>query len=136
MRVAQRETADVMILEIVGNINGDLSMDLRRSLDGWLAEIPEGQEPKIVLNLSHTGMVDSAGLGVLVAFCTTVRKKKGRPVLCSLNRGMENLIAITKLSRVFDIYDNEEQALVSFKDETVGKISQKSFGQLYRESQT
>jgi anti-sigma B factor antagonist len=62
-------------------------------------------------------MMDSSGLGVLVSSYTSVQKRGGRLVLAGLGRGLQNLVAITKLTRVFDIYENEEDAVKSFKDD-------------------
>ena len=117
MRIASRSVDSIMVLEIRGRIVGDASMDLRRSINGWLAEIPEGKKPNVVLNLDKVSMMDSAGLGVLVSSYTSVQRKGGRLVLAGLGRGLQNLIAITKLTRVFDIYPDEDEAVKSFKSE-------------------
>ena len=116
MRVSNRKKDSIMILDIQGRVVGDASLELRRSINGWLAEIPEGQDPNIVLNLEKVSMMDSSGLGVLVSSYTSVQKKGGRLVLAGLGRGLQNLIAITKLTRVFDMYENEEEAVKSFQD--------------------
>lgn len=105
-----------MILEVSGRVIGDAGPELRRSINGWLAEIPENQPPKVVLNLSRVSMMDSSGLGTLVASYTTVQKRGGRLVLAGLGRGLQNLIAITKLAMVFDIYEKEEEAVESFQN--------------------
>lgn len=115
MRVGSRKEDSIMILDIQGRVVGDASLDLRRSINGWLAEVPEEQEPRIVLNLSKVNMMDSSGLGVLVSSYTSVQKRGGRLVLSGLGRGLQNLIAITKLTRVFDMYESEEEAVKSFE---------------------
>lgn len=115
MRIGSRKKDSIMILDVQGRVVGDASMDLRREINGWLAEIPEGQKPKVILNLDKVAMMDSAGLGVLVASYTSVQKREGRLVLAGLGRGLQNLIAITKLAKVFDVYENEEEALKSFE---------------------
>ena len=115
MRIANRTEGNVMILNIQGRVVGNASLDLRRELNGWIAEVPEGEKPSVILNLSKVSMMDSSGLGVLVSSYTTVQKREGRLVLAGLGKGLQNLIAITKLTRVFDIYESEEEALESFK---------------------
>lgn len=115
MKIASRKKDQIMILDIQGRVVGDASMDLRRQINGWLAEIPEGEKPKVILNLDKVSMMDSSGLGVLVSSYTSVQKREGRLVLAGLGRGLQNLIAITKLTRVFDMYANEEEALKSFE---------------------
>ena len=114
MRIASSTKNGIMVIEIRGRVVGDASMDLRRSINGWLAEIAEGQKPKVALDLDKVSMMDSAGLGVLVSSYTSVQKRGGRLVLAGLGRGLQNLIAITKLTRVFDIYENVDEAIKSF----------------------
>lgn len=115
MKIASRKKDNIMILDLQGRIVGDASMDLRRQINGWLAEIPEGEKPRVILNLDKVSVMDSAGLGVLVSSYTSIQKREGRLVLAGLGRGLQNLIAITKLTRVFDMYANEEEALKSFE---------------------
>lgn len=115
MRIGSRKKDSILILEIQGRVVGDASMELRRSINGWLAEIPEDEKPKVIINLSKVTMMDSSGLGVLVASYTSVQKREGRLVLSGLGRGLQNLIAITKLTTVFDMYADEEEALKSFE---------------------
>jgi len=114
MRVSNRKKGDIMILDIQGRVVGDASLELRRSINGWLAEIPEGHKPNIILNLNKVNMMDSSGLGVLVSSYTSVQKNGGRLVLAGLGRGLQNLVAITKLTRIFDMYEDEEEAFLSF----------------------
>ena len=115
MKITNRSKDDTMILDINGRVVGDASLELRRSINGWLAEIPEEEKPKVVLNLNKVSMMDSSGLGVLVSSYTSIQKRGGRLVLAGLGRGLQNLIAITKLTRVFDMYESEEEALESFE---------------------
>ncbi len=114
MRIQSRRRGDVMILDIQGRVVGDASLDLRRSINGWIAEIPDDEKANVILNLSKVNMMDSSGLGVLVSSYTTVQKKGGRLALAGLGKGLQNLIAITKLTRVFDIYEDEDAAIASF----------------------
>ena len=114
MRVSSRAKDGIMVLDIQGRVVGDASLELRRSVNGWLAEIPEDEKPKVILNLDDVSMMDSSGLGILVSAFTSVQKKGGRLVLAGLGKGLQNLIAITKLTRVFDIYEDEEEAVKSF----------------------
>lgn len=116
MRISSKKKDSIMTLDIQGRVVGDASLELRRSINGWLAEIPEDEIPKVVLNLDKVSMMDSSGLGVLVSSYTSVQKRNGRLVLAGLGRGLQNLIAITKLTRVFEMYENEEEAIKSFQE--------------------
>ena len=116
MRVSGKKESDIMILDIHGRVIGDASLEMRRSINGWLAELPEGSKPKVILKLDKVSMMDSAGLGVLVSAYTSVQKKGGRLVLSGLGRGLQNFIAITRLAMVFDTYEHEEEAIKSFQN--------------------
>ena len=114
MRISSDRKDNVMVLDIQGRVVGDASLELRRSINGWLAEIPEDEKPNVILDLSKVSMMDSSGLGVLVSSYTSVQKRGGRLVLSGLGRGLQNLIAITKLTRVFDMYETLEEAVDTF----------------------
>ena len=116
MRVAGRRESDIMILDVHGRMIGDADLELRRSINGWLAEIPEGSKPRVILNLDGVSVMDSAGLGVIVASYASVQKRGGRLVLAGLGRGLQNLITITRIAMVFDVYENEEEAIMSFQN--------------------
>ena len=116
MKIVSRKVGDIMVLDISGRIAGDDSLQMRREIAGWIAEIPDNQKPKIILKLDGVSLMDSAGLGVLVSSYTSAQKREGRLVLSGLGRGLQNLIAITKLARVFDVYEKEEEALKSFEE--------------------
>ena len=116
MKITHRKVGDIMVLDIGGRIAGDDSLQMRRDISGWIAEIPDNQKPKVILKLDGVSMMDSAGLGVLVSSYTSAQKREGRLVLAGLGRGLQNLIAITKLARVFDVYEKEEEAIKSFEE--------------------
>ena len=115
MKVTSKKVGDVMVIEVSGRVVGDDSLQMRRDIAGWIAELQEDQRPKVVLRLDGVSMMDSSGLGVLVSSYTSVQKKDGRLVLAGLGRGLQNLIAITKLARVFDVYESEDEAVKSFE---------------------
>ena len=114
MRVTGRKENDILILEVDGRVIGNASLELRRSINGWLGELPEGSKPKVILKLDKVSIMDSSGLGILVASYTSVHRQNGRLVLAGLGRGLQNLITITRLAMVFDVYENEEEAIGSF----------------------
>jgi anti-sigma B factor antagonist len=116
MKITSKKVGDVMVLEASGKIVGDDSLQMRREVAGWIGEVPEDQKLKIVLKLNGVSMMDSAGIGALVSSYTTVQKRQGRLVLAGLGRGLQNLITITQLAKIFDVYETEEQALSSFEE--------------------
>ena len=69
---------------------------------------------KIILNLANVNYIDSSGIGELVSTYTTVTNNGGSLKLLSLTKKIQELLAITKLLTVFQVFDNEQSALASF----------------------
>ena len=116
MKIISKKVGDVLVLEVSGKVVGDDSLQMRREIAGWLNEVPDTQKLKVALKLNGVSMMDSAGIGTLVSSYTSVQKRQGRLVLAGLGRGLQNLIAITQLAKIFDVYENEEQAVKSFEE--------------------
>ncbi|MBP1603677.1 MAG: rsbV [Acidobacteria bacterium] len=83
--------------------------------DAWrINGLVEAGQKRIVLNLGEVPYIDSAGLGEVVRSYTTVKKHDGVLKLLSLTKRIQDLLAITKLLTVFDTYDSETDAVMSF----------------------
>ena len=68
----------------------------------------------VILNLEHVDYIDSTGLGAMVVCFTSLRKSSGRLVLLNLHRRHLELLVLTKLSTVFELFDDEQEAINSF----------------------
>ena len=68
----------------------------------------------LVINLGETQHINSTALGVLITGHTNYAKRGGQMKLCSVDKRIQNIFVITKLSLVFDVYDTEEKAIASF----------------------
>ena len=77
-------------------------------------DLAEKGTRKIVLNLAEVDYVDSSGLGELVKTHTTMRNNDGELKLANLNRRLQDLLEMTRLSAVFDIQKDEASAINSF----------------------
>lgn len=110
--VRERQAGDVTILDLSGSVRmGEGCITLRNSIRG-LAD--EGKK-KILLNLASVKNVDSSGIGELIANYTTVTRDGGQLKLLNLTEKIRDLLVITKLLTVFDAYDDEPEALNTFK---------------------
>ena len=69
----------------------------------------------MLLNLAGVSYVDSSGIGELIANYTTVSRQGGQLKLLNLTDKIQSLLVITKLLTVFDVYENESEALKSFQ---------------------
>ncbi|HWS53488.1 MAG TPA: STAS domain-containing protein [Pyrinomonadaceae bacterium] len=112
LNIRERQAGDVTILDMDGKITiGEGSVSLR----GAIRRLIEEGKKKILLNLSGVSYVDSSGIGELVSSYTTTSSKGGQLKLLNLTQKIQDLLAITKLLTVFDVYDDEASALNSFK---------------------
>ncbi len=110
--VRERRAGDVTILDLSGSVRmGEGAIALRNSIRGLI----EKGNKKILLNLGGVKNIDSSGIGELIANYTTLSRDGGQLKLLSLTDKIQNLLVITKLLTVFDSYDNEAEALNSFK---------------------
>ena len=111
MQIEERPTGDVMILDLKGKLTLGEGDELLKDKINSL--IQQGHK-KLVLNLEGVPYVDSAGLGEIVRTYTTVSRQGGNLKLLNLTKRIEDLLAITKLLTVFDVFETEQEALNSF----------------------
>lgn len=111
MKTSMRQTGDVTIVDISGRIAlGEESAALRNLVMDLLSE---GHQ-KILLNLAGVTYIDSSGLGALVSAFTSVKKAGGELKLVKLSERVDDLMEVTRLYTVFDIRNNEAEAVNSF----------------------
>jgi anti-sigma B factor antagonist len=112
LTVKTRKIDNVVVLDLSGKLTiGEPVMQLR---DALRVQVSEGQS-KFVINLGDVSYVDSSGLGELVSSYTTVRNKGGDVKLLKLTAKIKDLLQMTKLLTVFDVYDDEAKAVASLK---------------------
>lgn len=112
LEIRERAVDDVVILEMFGKITiGEGSVQLRDAVGNLL----DSGRNKIILNLSGVSYVDSSGIGELVSRYTTTKNAGGRLKLLSLPKKIKDLLMITKLLTVFEIYEDEQAAVDSFQ---------------------
>src|ERR671929_1900262 len=110
--IKERQAGDVTVLDMDGKITiGPGSVALRTTIRRLLEE----GKKKILLNLGGVGYVDSSGIGELGSSYTTINREQGQLKLLNLTQKIRDLLTITKLLTVFDVYKDESEALNSFK---------------------
>ena len=111
LKLATRTKDGVLIVDCNGRIVfGEESSLLRDTVKEAVS-----QNNRIVLNLGEVNYIDSGGLGTLVALRTTAQNAGGTIKLASLTRRVVDLLQITKLLTVFDVYNSEAEAVESFR---------------------
>jgi len=112
MQISEREAGTVTVVDLSGRMtlgDGDIL------LNDKLRSLAQQGKKNVLLNLSHVNYVDSAGLGALVSGYTTITRNGGTLKIANVTTRLQDLLSITKLLTVFESFDNEEEALRSFK---------------------
>jgi anti-sigma B factor antagonist len=111
LEISRREKEGVALLDLKGPLTvGEAAAGLREMLRQLLAE--GGRN--VVLNLEKVDYIDSTGLGAMMMCYTALQRESGRLVLLNLNRRQLELLVLTKLSTIFEMFDDEQQAVNSF----------------------
>jgi anti-sigma B factor antagonist len=111
VKMQTREVQGIMIIDLSGRIiMGEACAAIRDEIRDQLSQ----GFKKILLNLENVSYIDSAGLGELTAAFTSVRNREGDLKLMNLTKRIHDLMQITKLYTVFDVFDDEKAALASF----------------------
>lgn len=112
LEIRERNFDDVTILDLVGKITiGDGSLQMRDAVNRLL----DAGRKKIILNLEGVTYMDSSGIGELVSRHTTTKNQGGKLKLLKLPKKIKDLLMITRLLTVFEIYEDEQTAVESFR---------------------
>jgi anti-sigma B factor antagonist len=110
-KFTEREVGDVTIVDVEGRVTlGEGSAGLRDQIKSLAAR---GRK-KVILNLHDTMYFDSSGVGELVSGFTTLSNCGAQLKLLKLTKLLEDLLQITKLYTIFEVYDDEAKAVASF----------------------
>jgi len=108
----RREVGSVTIIDLSGKIAlGEGSALLRKTI----RDLVEDGQTRIVLNLGDVNYIDSSGIGELVSGFTAVKNRSGELKLLNLTKKVNDLLQLTKLFTVFDVYMDEETAVRSYQ---------------------
>jgi len=101
---------DIALCIIVGEININNSPELRKAFD----ELISADEKKVVVDFSGVPYADSSGLATLIEMFQRLQKIDGHLKLSHLDQKVKNIFEITKLTKLFEIYDTKQQAIEDF----------------------
>ncbi len=111
MEIHEREREGVAILDLKGRLTvGPAATEVREAI----SKLAGAGQNKIVLNLQHVDYIDSTGLGTLVVCYTALQKAGGALKLLNVNKRNLELLVLTKLSTVFELFTDEQDAVNSF----------------------
>jgi len=111
LKLSTRIVDGVLIVDCAGRlVFGEESASLRDTVKTLIID-----KKRLVLNLSGIVFIDSGGLGTLVALYTTAHHNNGQIKLANLTKRVVDLLYLTKLVTVFEVYDSEQQAVDAYK---------------------
>jgi anti-sigma B factor antagonist len=109
----QRQVGNIVILTPKGYLTGG---DETEELEKAIKAQGESGNKHLIIDLADTQHLNSTALGVLISAHSNYVRRGGQMKLCSVDKRIENIFVITKLSLVFDVYPGEEQAIASFAE--------------------
>jgi anti-sigma B factor antagonist len=111
LTITERLREGVTILDLSGRITaGDESTRLRSEIE----RVSGAEQPRLIINMRGVEYVDSTGLGALVMAATSMKKAGGAARLVHLNRRNMELLVMTKIDTIFEVFDDETDAVNSF----------------------
>jgi anti-sigma B factor antagonist len=112
LKANTRRNGDVTIVDLSGQITlGENSVLLRQTIKDLAAK----GERKILLNLAGVAFIDSGGLGELITSHANLSSQGGRMKLLHLQKRVSELLQLTKVTTIFEIYTNEAIAVLSME---------------------
>ena len=110
MHIRMEENGEVKVYHAEGDIDINTSPQVKKVFEGAVKE----KHKNVLIDLQKVGYIDSSGLATLVEILKNVKGYGGRLKLSNLSSKVRSLFEITKLEKLFDISDSQEEALKSF----------------------
>jgi anti-sigma B factor antagonist len=131
LEIAQREREGIVLLDLKGRITaGDEAGTFR----GAFEKLHNLAQYQLILNMLGVEYVDSTGLGALVMCANTVRRAGGVVRLVHVNRRNIELLVMTKIDTIFEVFDDETEAVNSFfPDREIKRFDILAFVQQYKD---
>lgn len=110
MKVRQEKINDIVVCVPEGEININTSPELRKIFEG----IIKNNDKKVLINFTAVSYIDSSGLATLIEMLQRLKGIGGRMRFSNIDQKIKNLFEITKLSKLFDIFDTQDSAVREF----------------------
>lgn len=111
VKLTSRQVGDVTVIDAGGRITLGEGASAFRDI---IRDMSAKGNKKLLLNLSEVSYIDSSGIGEMVSGFTTVTNNGGQLKLLGLSKRVKDLLQITKLYTVFEVFDDEAEAVRSF----------------------
>lgn len=110
LEISSRQFDKATVFDVTGDIDLANSPAVRKAL---LREVKDKRTPRVVMNLSKVRYIDSSGVASLVEGLKASRDVGSRFILIGLSTSAREVLQLSRLLKIFEIYDNEEQALAT-----------------------
>jgi anti-sigma B factor antagonist len=110
VQISTRRKGKITIFDLSGDIDFANSPRVR---DSVLREIRESHTPRVLVNLSQVRYIDSSGVASLVEGLKASRDIGSRFILFGLSTSAREVLQLSRLMKVFEVYENEEQSMAS-----------------------
>jgi anti-sigma B factor antagonist len=111
MEIALRTIGDVVVIDLKGNVTlGAGEQKMREAID----ELIGRGHKKVLLNMANVAVLDSSGIGAIIKSFTTAKREGGSLKLVNLSRLARQMLSVTGLLSVLEVFDDESSALASF----------------------
>lgn len=111
VKISNRQVGDVTVVDATGRITLGEGASVFRDM---IRDLATKGNKKILINLSDVSYIDSSGIGEMVSSFTTVTNHGGQLKLLGLTKRVKDLLQITKLYTVFEVFEDESSAIRSF----------------------
>ncbi len=110
LKTAIEHNGEVIIIEPKGSLVGGDETDELRTV---VADLIEKGNKKLVVDLGKVTYMNSTAIGALVSAHTSYANRKGKVVLCNVNKSINNIFVVTKLSMIFQVADDRPEAVLA-----------------------
>jgi anti-sigma B factor antagonist len=111
LEISQREREGIALMDLKGRITiGEEASAFRAAVEKVAVQL----EPRLLLNMQEVDYIDSTGLGAMVMCSMRLKNAKGVAKLVNVNRRNIELIVMTKIDSMFEVFDDETDAINSF----------------------
>ncbi|MGA9407333.1 MAG: STAS domain-containing protein [Bacteroidota bacterium] len=111
LKVATEQNGEILVIEPKGALVGGEETDELRNA---VAESIEKGNKKLIVDLGKVTYMNSTAIGALVSAHTSYANRKGKIVLCNVNKNIKNIFVVTKLSMIFQVAENRSEAISAF----------------------
>jgi anti-sigma B factor antagonist len=108
LQISARRIDKITIFDVTGDIDLANSPEVRKAL---LKELKEARVPRVVMNMSRVRYIDSSGVASLVEGLKASRDVGSRFILFGLSPSAREVLQLSRLLKIFEVYDDEAQAL-------------------------